>query len=59
MQEQGSNETVIEQLNSAIVGPPRKKVYDAVNQRLKGIVELYYSTNLDINSYLRAIAHNL
>jgi len=59
MQEQGSNEIVIEQLNAGIVGPPRKKVNDAVNQRLKGIDELYHSTNLDINSYLRAIAHNL
>ena len=59
MQEQGSNEIVIEQLNAGIVGPPWKKMYGAVNQRLKGIVELYDSTNLDINSYLRAIAHNL
>jgi len=59
MQELGSNEIVIEQLNAGIVGPPRKKMYGAVNQRLKGIVELYDSTNLDINSYLRAIAHNL
>ena len=47
MQEQGSNQIVIEQLNAGIVGPPRKKMYDAVNQRLKGIVELYDSTNLD------------
>jgi len=59
MQDQVSNEIVIEQLNAGIVGPPRKKVYDAFNQRLKGIVQLYDSTNLDINSYLRAIAHIL
>ena len=59
MQEHGSNETVIEQLNAEIVGPPLKKVHDAVNQRLKGIVELYDSENLHIDSYLRAIAHNL
>jgi len=59
MQKQGSNEIVIDQLNAGIVGPPRKKVYHALNQRLKGIVELYDSTILDINSYLRAIAHNL
>jgi len=46
MREQDSNEIVIEQLNAGIVGLPRKKVYDAVNQRLKGIVELYDPTNL-------------
>jgi len=59
MLEQGSNEIVIEQLTAGIVGPPRKKAHNAVNQRLKGIIELYDSTNLDTNSYLRVIAHNL
>ncbi|CAK8697796.1 unnamed protein product [Clavelina lepadiformis] len=58
-QEQGSNEIFIEKLNAGIAGPPRKKRYDAVNQRLKSIVENYDSTNININSYLRAIAHNL
>ena len=59
MQEQGSNEMVIEQSNAGIVGPPLKKRYDAVNQRLKSTVEVYGSANMDIRSYLRAIAHNL
>ncbi|CAK8694693.1 unnamed protein product [Clavelina lepadiformis] len=58
-QEQGSNEMFIEQWSARIAGPPRKKRYDAVNQRLRSIVENYDSTNMDIKSYLRAIAHNL
>jgi len=36
MQEQGSNEIVIEQLNVGNVGPPPKKGCDAINQRLIG-----------------------
>jgi len=59
MQEQSSNEIVIERLNAGIVGPPLKNRYDAVNQRLKIIVEVYDSANMNIRSYLRAIAHNL
>ncbi|CAK8695476.1 unnamed protein product [Clavelina lepadiformis] len=35
-------------LSAGIAGPPRKKRYDVVNQRLKSIVENYDSTNIDI-----------
>jgi len=45
MQRQSSNEIVIEQMNDGIVVPPRKNGYDAVNQRLKFTVELFYDSN--------------
>jgi len=44
-------------LNAGIVDPHQEKVY-AVSQQLKGIVELYDSMNLDMNSCLRAVAHD-